>query len=143
MAWPKETDPEQNLRLEIKALLESRGLEIALPKDRVSPKIHVRVLEVEETRTAINHVDPETGKRCDWQNWEVTLDVVGDDRTPQGQLSKASSVLFAAFREDAWEERNEHGICTATLRKESNAQSEYGELKNPFIMKCDTITFIE
>ncbi|BCM88729.1 hypothetical protein IAD21_00571 [Abditibacteriota bacterium] len=144
--WPKGSDPEAKLRLELKALLTEAGLKCAIQtrtSDRITPATQVIILEAEETRMAMPWGDPESGKDCDCHSFEVTLDVVGDDRTPEGQMSKAASTLFEVFRQTNYSSRNNHGIYTATIRKDKNAQSDIREMKNPFIVRCDTITFVE
>jgi len=68
---------------------------------------------------------------------------VGDEKTPAGQMSNAVKGLFSVFGGNNFPARNAHGIFTATVQKDKNQLSSDGELKNPFVVTCDTFTFTE
>ena len=84
MAWPKNTDPENKLMIETKALFNGAGIVSILANERQHPKTQAIIVSADELRNAIPHKDPLTGKRCRWQQFEVLIDLIGDERTTKG-----------------------------------------------------------
>jgi len=142
MPWPKGTAPGERVLIELKALLSEAGVAALGERERVTPLTRARVLSATELRSAIPHIDPETGKRCRWQQFDVLLDLVGDDKTAPGAMSVAEGKLFDLFESENFAPRALHGLFTARLRRETNQFNE-GDLKNPFMVTCDTFTFAQ
>jgi len=67
MPWPLGTDPEEKLQLELIELLGEAGVRSQKAFERRNPKIPIVIVSANELRSAIPHIDSETGKRCSWQ----------------------------------------------------------------------------
>ena len=145
MIFPVGSAAEEQVLLGVRNLLKAQDIDAIVDGEERTPRTQIVIYGAEETRPRTS-VTGDVG-RMRWQAWRITLDILDDElgetrRGTDGTSPGAASIkakLESAFDDDAWEERNAHGLFHAKLR--SGADSRNGvEYSNPFTVETDTFT---
>lgn len=149
MIFPKDSDAEEQLKLAIRGYLIAGNVAAVIDGDVTTPKKHVVIKAADETRPPIDAIC--NGKLAEWQAWNVMIDVVSDGIAggrrgqQKGESPPVSSVvatLRSLFRHMEYPARNDAGIYTAQLQKDTDSRDGV-EFLNPFVLSCETFTYLE